>query len=136
MTRILSYVYYRIDDYYRRNPKWQGGAMGGFSAVVVMAGTGTFWFIDIMFTLWFLVLQRKDSLPFWVKPAVVALFLILIYVLNREYVNRRRELRSRYFPEPKDGSWRLKGYLIATVILFSCFYIFILFVLFGEVVHV
>jgi hypothetical protein len=136
LTRLFDYVYYRIDDYYRRKPRWQGGAMGGFSAVVVMAGTAAFWFIDIMVTVWFMVLRQHDPLPSWFKPSVVVIFVVLVFLLNRRYVKMRRVLRSRYFPEPKDRNWRLKGYLIAAVVLFSCFYTFIMVLLFGEVVHV
>jgi len=52
LTRILDYVYYRIDDYYRRKPRWQGGALGGFRAAIVIAGALSLWAFNGMFILW------------------------------------------------------------------------------------
>lgn len=134
--KILDYVYYRIDDYYRRNPRWQGGAIGGYRAAIVMAGVGMVWAVDVMFSIWHMIIRVKSSFPTWFKPTVIMLFLLLVLILGKRYVPIRMELRSRYFGEVRDSRWRRKGYLITFIILLSVLYAPLMIIVFGKVVHI
>lgn len=138
VMRILDYVFYRIDDFYRRNNRWHGGALGGYSAVILMAGLIAIWILNVMVMVWFKYMPPPT--PYWFKPFVLISFILFILLLRKRYIPIRRELRSRYISEPRDGRWRRKGYLITFVILFSMFFLIISsivsFIIFREVVYV
>jgi hypothetical protein len=136
LTRLLDYVYYRIDDYYRRNTKWQGGALGGYSAAIVMAGAFSIWAFNGMFIIWFKIMKMPRPMPPVYKPILLALYLLFCVVLVWRYVPKRRELRTCYISEQRDVRWKRKGYLIAFGVLFSFLFLFVYALLFGEVVHV
>jgi len=132
----LDYVYYRVDDFYRRKPRFLGGALGGFSAVHAMAFVGMMLVVNSVFTIWHMVLKIKSPYPSSAKPVVVVVyFLLIVYLWLRYNRSRRKELRSCYFAEIRDARWRLKGYLITFVILFSTLYVPLIFIVFGKVVH-